>query len=642
MKFRIMLPILIAALAVATLDAQITGDVLGMHSLGPGTKSPVVGARPDACAYCHAPHSATTYGLWNQKLTTQSYTLYTSTTEANSGRQPKLGSDSNKCLSCHDGTVAVGDTVAYGQVTMQGNMFTADILGSNAPTPHDMQTSHPFSLSWPLKDNVDLVASLTKSHKTADPTGAVHLVLGNVECTSCHNPHVQAKDLVSLNFLAKDSSSGQLCLACHDPTRTVTNQVNPLADWAASAHAISPDVISPSAGLGSYTTVAKDACIACHAPHNAGASARLLRGVNEQDCIACHNGANVSPMATWGNVFPEYATPKVGHPFPSTSNPHDANEKVLLDGNRHATCVDCHNAHGSEQVGVFPLPPLLRVSQKDIAGISATDGVTPLTPAINQYENCLRCHGTSLGKVVLPIYGYSPIRAVAAGDPLDLTKQFATSATSSHPVMHPSNSPLLQPSLLPAMLTQLGAASTRTMAANGVGVQILCTDCHNSDDNREFGGKGPNGPHGSVWTHILERRYEFSQTGTPASPGGPIVNLFPTPDLSVAGPYAMCGKCHDLQNQIMQNTSWNQHNYHITAGFSCSVCHTAHGMGAVSPTISGERLVNFDANVVAANNGTLSYNRAANTCVMVCHAASHNQDGTVTMAAPRRGIPIRK
>ena len=44
-----------------------------------------------------------------------------------------------------------------------------------------------------------------------------------------------------------------------------------------------------------------------------------------------------------------------------------------------------------------------------------------------------------------------------------------------------------------------------------MGTQILCTDCHNSDDNREFGGTGANGPHGSKWTHILERRYEFSQ-----------------------------------------------------------------------------------------------------------------------------------
>jgi predicted CXXCH cytochrome family protein len=634
--FRALFPAFIAMLAPASLPAQITGDVLGMHSLGPGTKSPVVGARPDSCAYCHAPHSATTYGLWNQKLTVQSYTNYTSTTETNTGKQPKLGSDSNKCLSCHDGTVAVGDTVAYGQVTMQGNMFAADVLGNN------MQTSHPFSLVTPLKDTVDLVASLAKSHKTADPTGAVHLVNGNVECTSCHNPHVQAKDMVSLNFLVKDSSSGQLCLACHDPTRTVSGHVNPIADWATSAHALSGDVISPTAGLGSYTTVAKDACITCHAPHNAGASARLLRGVNEQDCIACHNGANVSPMATWANVFPEYATPKIGHPFPGTSNPHDAAEHTVLDGNRHATCVDCHNAHGSEQVGVFPLPPLIRVSQKDIAGVSATDGVSVLTPAVNQYENCLRCHGTSLGKAVLPIYGYSPIRVVAAGDPLNLISQFAVSSTSSHPVMHTSSSPLLQPSLRSNMLNEDGITPARAMAANGVGVQILCTDCHNSDDNREFGGKGPNGPHGSTWTHILERRYEFSQTGTPANPGGTILTLYP-PDMSVSGPYALCGKCHDLTNQIMQNTSWNQHNYHITAGFTCSVCHTAHGMGATSASISGERLVNFDANVVAANAGLpISYNRAANTCVLVCHATAHNADGTVTQAIPRRGLPIRK
>jgi hypothetical protein len=66
-------------------------------------------------------------------------------------------------------------------------------------------------------------------------------------------------------------------------------------------------------------------------------------------------------------------------------------------------------------------------------------------------------------------------------------------------------------------------------------------------------------------------------------------------------------------------------------------------MGATSGSISGERLINFDANVVAANAGLpISFNRAANSCVLVCHAASHNQDGTVTQAMPRRGFPIRK
>ena len=46
--------------------------------------------------------------------------------------------------------------------------------------------------------------------------------------------------------------------------------------------------------------------------------------------------------------------------------------------------------------------------------------------------------------------------------------------------------------------------------------------------------------------------------------------------------------------------------------------------------------MNFDANVVGLNainaSGTLgiSYNKASNTCALVCHMYSHNYDGTVT------------
>lgn len=608
--------------------AQISTDVMGVHNLGPNGQSPIKGARPDFCAYCHAPHSGLNTGLWNQKLTTQTYTTYSSNTETNASRQPILGSVSNQCLSCHDGTVAVGATVAYGQVTTNGSMSPQDVFGSN------LQASHPFSLATPLKDSPGLAATLTSNGTTLDTTGAVKLINGNVECTSCHDPHIQAKDLVSRNFLVKDSSYGALCLACHDPTRQVAGNVNPLTDWATSAHAISTSKISPQAQLGSYTTVAADACISCHAPHNASGGSRLLRGQNEQDCVACHNGANVSPMPAYANVFAEYAAGKVGHPFPSSTNQHDAAEPALLNNNRHATCVDCHSGHGSQIVGTFPAAPLIRVSQKDIAGIGASDGTSVLTPAVNQYENCLRCHGTSAGKQVLPMYGYAPVRAVAAGDPLNLIPQFAIASTSSHPVMHPRSSPYPQPSLRPYMLTISGATQASATQTRIMGSQIFCTDCHNSDDNREFGGTGANGPHGSRWTHILERRYEFSQTTTP---GQLITNLFPNPDLSVNGPYALCGKCHDLQNQIMQNTSWNHHNDHINAGFSCSTCHTAHGMGAASGTISGERLVNFDVNVVAPNATLpISYNRTANSCTLTCHGAAHNPDGSVTLAAARR------
>jgi hypothetical protein len=168
-------------------------------------------------------------------------------------------------------------------------------------------------------------------------------------------------------------------------------------------------------------------------------------------------------------------------------------------------------------------------------------------------------------------------------------------------------------------------------------VRILCTDCHNGDDNREFGGSGPNGPHGSIFPHILERRYEFSQA---ALPGKPVTNLFPNPSLSAqggpaGGPYALCAKCHDL-NQVLNNTSFSGHARHVRQdGFSCSVCHVGHGMGAQSGNISGERLVNFDLNVVAPNAGApVSYNRATNSCGLVCHNHTH-QLRTAAGAAKR-------
>ena len=608
-------------LAGATLLAQITGDVIGMHDLGPASKSPITGARPGSCTYCHEPHSGAggRTPLWNQTQTKATYSLYTSTTYHQKGAQPTMGADSNLCLSCHDGTVAVGQTIVYGQITMKGSMYPADVFGTN------LQSSHPFSLILPIKDTIDLIASLASQGKTGDPTGAVKLIDGNIECTSCHNPHVQAIDRLSQNFLVRDSSNAQMCLACHDPTRTMSGQINPLAGWATSAHALVTNKVAGQAYLGSYGTVGQNACISCHVPHNAQGPMRLLRGPNEQDCIACHNGStNLNPPIS--NVYAEFA--KVGHPFPAGNNAHDAAEDVLLNNNRHATCADCHNGHSSNQVSIFPPPPAIRVSQNGVAGISATDGISILNPSVNQYENCLRCHGTSSGKLSNPVFGYLPLRAVSAGDPLNVIPQFVATASSSHPVTHTRTSSLPQPSLLITMLDLNGG----TTHGRSMGNQIFCTDCHNSDDNREFGGVGPNGPHGSTNKHILERDYEFSQA---PGPGQLITNLYPNPDLSIKGPYAMCGKCHDLNN-VVSNASWNHHGSHINTGFTCSVCHTAHGMGARSGTISGERLVNFDINVVAANGGTpVSYTRATNTCTLVCHNVAHNPDGSVSQATQK-------
>jgi len=606
-KPRVLLAWFMFLLAGKPLLAQVTGDVLGQHSMGPGSGSSVTSGFSGACQYCHAPHSGQDTALWNQTLSTQTYMPYASSTETEKGNaQPAPGTATSLCLSCHDGTVAVGLTIVYGKIPTTGSMASLDILGTN------LQPSHPVSMATPLKDAADLAASIVAQGKTLDASGAVQLINGNVECTSCHDPHIQTKDPIAMNFLVRDSSSGQLCLACHDPTRTMTGQVNPLQGWSSGIHTTSASRTSLGANIGSYSTVALNACSSCHSSHNAQGSARLLRAQNEQDCAACHSGgSNVSPAPL--NVFAEFA--KTAHPFPSGNNLHDAAEGTLLNNNRHATCVDCHNAHAANQVPTFPVPPGIRASQNGIAGINALDGVSVLNPAVNQYENCLRCHGTSAGKVMDPKYGYHPLRIVSAADPLNVIPEFALTSTSSHPVTHDNTSPLPQPSLRAQMLQLDGISPGRSM-----GVRILCTDCHNSDDNREFGGAGPNGPHGSKFTHLLERRYEFSQA---PAPGQLITNLFPNPDLTVNGPYGLCGKCHDL-TQILSNTSFSEHARHVNDGFSCSACHTAHGMGGQIASISGERMVNFDLNLVAANGAVpISYNRAANSCSLVCHNQAH-------------------
>jgi predicted CXXCH cytochrome family protein len=607
--------------------AQVQGDVLGMHNLTPASGSSVAAQGSLGCTFCHAPHSGLggITPLWNQTLSKATYTPYSSTTYIEQGNtQPTLGVTSSLCLSCHDGTVAVGQSAAYGTIPMTGALNSIDSFGMN------LSGSHPFSLVLPMKDASNLVASLVSQGKTADPTGAVALIKGNVECTSCHSPHVQGIDKIAQKFLVRDSSRGQLCLACHDPNRVMTGQPNPLAGWTGSIHATATNQPAALANVGLYSTVALNACGSCHMDHDATAPQRLLRPASpaapsvdpaSQACMTCHNGGTLLAPAV-PNIMAEMA--KTSHPLPAGVNYHDASETPVLNNNRHATCVDCHSAHGSNQVLTFAAPPTIRPSQANVTGISVLDGTTVLTPAINQYENCLRCHGTSIGKQRLLIYGYAPTRLVSAPDPLNVIAEFSATATSSHPVTHGSTSPLPQPSLLTNMLNQNGTAG-RLM-----GVQLLCTDCHNSDDNREFGGTGPNGPHGSVNSHILEHNYQFSQT---VSPGGLVTNLFPNPDVTLNGPYGMCAKCHNLTN-VVSNASFLQHSNHISNdGFSCSVCHTGHGVGSVSPSVSGERLVDFDANVVGQNNGApISYNRSSNSCVLTCHQVAHHADGSVSSA----------
>ena len=612
---------LLFALPIIAQTAVPNTDVLGSHDLGSGTGG-VQGQNTNACIYCHVPHSgSSSTPLWNQTLSTQPYGLYASDTAQNTTLQPAVNRSSMLCLSCHDGTVAVGQTLGIGTLKITGTM--RDVIGTK------LQGSHPFSLQLPIKDAANLVPTLATSHATNDTT--VNLVDGNVECSTCHDVHNQFKDKRAQKFLVRDNTGGQLCLACHGvASRTVNGRDNSLALWTNSIHANSTVQVAPKTALGNYSTVAEFACSTCHVSHNATGPGLLRKNPNQppntdetaQACFTCHDGSNnlTQPIL---NVLADFQ--KIGHPFADTNNPHTAGETVILDRNRHATCADCHSAHSANPTTTFTTTGELRPSQTNVSGVRPDGSVA--TVATYQYENCLRCHGASANKQSLPIYGYMPARALFTGDTLNVLLQFNTSAVSAHPVMRDARN-LSQPSLLKSMWDISGKVQTRS-----IGPRILCTDCHNSDNNREFGGTGPNGPHGSKNDHILERRYLTSivSNGTfPAGgPGSLIMNLAPTPSRDpVTSPYALCAKCHDLNN-VMSNASFPAHSGHVDAGISCSVCHSAHGVPIGSAGVTGQRLVTFDLNVVAPNKGVISYDGNGN-CTLTCHMMDHNGTASPT------------
>jgi predicted CXXCH cytochrome family protein len=528
-------------------------------------------------------------------------------------------------------------------------MNAADIFGN------DLSTVHPFNFKLPLQSATNVIPSVVKPGITGNP--AVKLIGGNVQCETCHNVHVQSID-ASNTFLVVDNTGSALCLACHvsDPNNptlmatkhsTTVSQIgtsaqtsfNGLTVWKQSAHSQSSYQVSKTANVGPYGNLRKNGCLSCHSTHKAQAQGALLSRPKQtvpnmdtttQNCLNCHNGGStVSPAIP--NVYAEFS--KIGHPFPNATNLHLLNESPVLNKNRHATCPDCHEPHAAQKTGSFT-SVAIRPSQNGAQGVSVTDGVTVVSPAVNQFEICFRCHGSSAGKQALAVYGYLPTRLLGAGDPLNIIPQLNNNATSSHPVAHDRKSALPQPSLLKFMWNLDGHTQGRI-----VGTRLLCTDCHNSDDNREFGGTGPSGPHGSQYFHILERRYEFSQVapGVPplAGPGTGIQNLLPAVvDPAADGPYSLCAKCHDLSN-VLSNASFSKHGLHINAGFSCSVCHTAHGIPSGQPGLSGERLVDFDIAVVAQNdslNIPIAYNRTSGTCTLKCHNYNHNQNGTVTLS----------
>ncbi len=582
--------------------ASLKNAVIGsQHDLTATGSGPVKSAEGDSCVFCHAPHNIlpNVTPLWDQTLSSQVYVSYTSTTYTAGVQTPSAGS-SKLCLSCHDGTVAVGLTVAKGQITTSGKMAPADNLGT------DLSRSHPVSMT-PL-DNGSLVSSLfVNPPSTRDP--AVRLVGGKIECTTCHDPHMPSIDPALPMFLVRSNANGALCLACHDPTRAQPNQMN---GWTAGAHATAGNTVPTSAGFGPYASVAADACSSCHNAHNNGVGPRSLKAAEETGCTPCHSGSNVSPALR--DITAEYSK-TYAHPTFTVSGAHDAAETLPVNTTRHAECPDCHNSHAASPQAGTALPP---AAQSPLAGVTGYDSTGTVIPAANEYQVCYKCHADSNNKPGTSTYGRTasryppgplpagfPIPPPMPADQYNIRLKFMS--TIGHNVM--GNSVVTTPnnSLRPFMLNINGTNNTsRPLTTTSL---LYCTDCHNNDQARSANGTGPNGPHGSAFPHLLQFNLFQDVPGVGGGGGG-------------SNRAALCNKCHNLST-IQNERIHDPHN-----GVGCTTCHDPHGVIGGTPD-ANRAMMNFDTAIAAKETTFFGYffrgaGAGQKGCYTNCHGKHHN------------------
>lgn len=408
------------------------------------------------CIFCHTPHNATPYTpLWNRDLEPRNYTLYQSSTISAVPRQPT--GPTRLCLSCHDGTIALGDVLRpVGGIQM--NMEITANRKSHLGT--DISDDHPVSFHYyDALPNPELAQTI--------PPGLRTYGTGNIHCTTCHDPH----DNTYGKFLVMGNAYSALCTTCH---------VNK-AGWSLSSHSTSTRIWNPG-GAGMARTVTEHGCSSCHAPHSAGGPKRLLHRLEEEkNCYPCHDGTvatyDIKSQFTKISRHPVAATT-----IDITANAHKPGEDVtFLQG--HVECADCHNPHAANDTEA--VLPNASGALALVAGKAQSGGV--VDPLVYEYELCFKCHGDSSSSI--PVI----TRWINENNTM---QEFSPANPSYHPVIAIGRNPDM-PSLPSTYEPQLNATS-----------MISCSDCHDSDETSALGGSGPKGPHGSIYRPILRQRYD--------------------------------------------------------------------------------------------------------------------------------------
>lgn len=188
------LVVAVVVVLAGTADAQIAGTG---HDFSTNAAWNTSG---EICGPCHTPHGGTTNGapLWAHTETTNTFTVYDSGTMEQTPGQPS--GISKQCLGCHDGTVALESYIG-------ADGSNATVIAGVANLGSDLGNDHPISIDYATSQSTD--SGLYATNATINGL----LFNGDVECSSCHDPHGAG----GFSALLRMSNAGSaLCITCHN------------------------------------------------------------------------------------------------------------------------------------------------------------------------------------------------------------------------------------------------------------------------------------------------------------------------------------------------------------------------------------------------------------------------------------------
>jgi len=242
LRFALFLAVFALLLATAAWAAPGTGIAGTDHDFS-DIGNPATGL----CTFCHTPHRAiSTLLLWNHTLSGANYSWDVPATTAGTPFPTFKGDTykgpTAKCLSCHDGSVAVGDIAWF-----NGGPAQLDNTKHEWPDKHNvgatggvlgsMKGNHPVAMPYPYQNlankyngsTTGAAAELAEWQGTPlspirifNDDGAGNITAGAVagktglECSSCHDPHNKAS--VGDYFLRGElggKTTAYICLKCH-------------------------------------------------------------------------------------------------------------------------------------------------------------------------------------------------------------------------------------------------------------------------------------------------------------------------------------------------------------------------------------------------------------------------------------------